>query len=531
MTEKLNIGNYLHCLKRDFNYSRKLVTFHQRWQEEKILLMKKFNQFTFFVLIVTIFLILFYKAFTLPVVNDEVPTAVTYIQYSVWEIMMYPDHWPNNHILNTLFTKLFVGMFGNEQLVIRLPALLSFLLYGFGIYRINRLVLGTGSVFFLPAALLFVCNPYLLDFFGLCRGYGMSCAFAVLSVSYLIKAYMDSKDRAAWIAFVLSVLASYANFTLMVFWAATGFMVGIYFLSTRAGQPRQLIRPAVVLGILTLLYLALIANPMIKMHSTDEFQYWTSKGFYWDTIYPLIAYSHTGSVLIPGPHVIAAFVFAVIVINLGYVLIMTWRSGFSLLGLKQPAFVTTALLLCTVLINIIQCALFNTPNLHGRTALFFYPLFITVAVSFLGILPVSRFRPAQVVVACCLTFICIFHLADRFQLKWVRDYWHDVNTLEVLEYFESRHPGELVTLKTSWLFYHSFHYYEYTGKTPWLKLEDYDKTIDPDTRAEYYYVFTDDAKFLEPLFAPVQDFGNNRVLVRKRDGDQAVPSRIPVPQN
>ncbi len=72
-----------------------------------------------------------------------------------------------------------------------------------------------------------------------------------------------------------------------------------------------------MLFLLTVLYLALIASPIIKMHSTNEFQYWTSKGFYRDTIYPLIEYSRSGSHLILNltSHFIAMLIFLTIAVN------------------------------------------------------------------------------------------------------------------------------------------------------------------------------------------------------------------------
>jgi hypothetical protein len=122
----------------------------------------------------------------------------------------------------------------------------------------------------------------------------------------------------------------------------------------------------------------------------------------------------------------------------------------------------------------------------------------------------------QSIFAVGLAFICIFHVADRFRLDWVRDAWQSVNTLEVLEYLKNNHTSEPVTLEAYYYLYHSFHYYEFTGKVPWLKLEDYDETVDINTRAEYYYIFIDDLKALEPVFEPVKKFGNNRVLVKRR---------------
>lgn len=483
---------------------------------QKLIYMKRINQYGFIAIMATIFTLLIIKALTLPVVNDETPTAVNYFHYPIWQIMMYTDNWPNNHILNSLFVKLFIFLFGNSQLVIRLPNLLSFILYGFAIFRINKTVLKIDSVFFLPAALFFISNPYMLDFFSLCRGYGMASALATLSVSYLITGFERSEDKHIWIAYLASILASYANFTVLLFWSGTSVMMLFYF--AKSGLTlKKILRPVLIMFGITVLYLALIANPMIKMHSTNEFQYWTSKGFYWETIHPFIEYSRRGSHLILNPtsHLIATFIFITILINCIFIFTRFKRSNYSFAGLKQPLFVATVLLLTTVGINLFQCLVLKTPNLHGRTALFFYPLFLIAFVCFLSLLPAAKARTGQRVIAGCFAFICIFHMADRFKFNYVKDWWHDSDTLKVMAYLQAENANKPVSLKTTWFCYNSFYYYVKTGKEPWLDLKDYDKSIELNTNAEYYYIFSDDAKILESRFEPVKIYGD-RVLLKKR---------------
>ncbi len=478
--------------------------------------MKRINQYGFVAIMATILTLLVIKALTLPVVNDEMPTALTYINNHVWEIMMYTDNWPNNHILNTLFVKLFVFLFGNTQLVIRLPNLLSFILFGIAIFRINKTILKIDSFFFLPAALLFVSNQFVIDYFALCRGYGMASALATLSASYLITGFGRSKSKHIWIAYFLSILSSYANFTLLVFWCATSLLVLLYFAKERMSI-KKLLGPVMVMFIISLLYLALIANPIIKMHSTDEFQYWSSKGFYWDTIYPFIRYSLGARhrFLFPTSHVIAAFIFMTIIANLIYMFFQFRKNGYDARGFRLPVFVSTALLLATAGINILQCHILKIPNLHGRTALFFYPLFIIVFVAFLGIWPAVKARALQLFVAGCFAFICIFHMSNTFKFNWVNDYYFDADTLNVLEFLKDQNGGKKVSLKTTWFCYGSFDYYVETGKASWLELKDYDKSIDINTNADYYYLFSKDAKALESKFEPVATYGD-RVLLEKR---------------
>jgi hypothetical protein len=148
--------------------------------------------------------------------------------------------------------------------------------------------------------------------------------------------------------------------------------------------------------------------------------------------------------------------------------------------------------------------------------MFFYPLFIIVFVAFLGLWPEFKARIAQMIVALCFAFICIFQVAEHFPLDWVRDWWHDADTLKVMDYLKTQNEGKTVSLKTTWFCQFSFYYYVYTGQAPWLDLKDYDKSIEPNTTAEYYYVFATDQKLLEPKFEPVATYGD-RVLLKRRE--------------
>ena len=474
---------------------------------------KKINKYGFYLIIMIWFGLLVMKALKMPVTNDETPTAVAYYHYTAWQIMMFPEQEPNNHILNTLITKLFIGCLGNTQLVIRLPNLLAFLVYSLGIYRILRRVLGDDSLYFLPVVLLYVSNPFMVSFFALCRGYGISCALALLSVSYLLEAFQERKSKTAWIAFFLAMLASYAQFTLLVFWVATGLMAGLNILLY--GKRRVAGMGLMLLG--SLLYGALIANPIIKLEGADAFRFWTSQGFYRETIYPFIEYSRNGSHLIlnPSSHLIAGLIFLTLLVNLGYIIHELAGKKFSSNIFRSPVFTSTILILLTAGINILQCRILKTPNLHGRTALFFYPLFITAFAGTLGLFQKIRLKKAHAGLALMVGFICIFHMADRFSFTKVKDWWHDADTFEVLAFLKENRKTTPVVLKTQWMCYNSFYYYVYTGKTPWLELESYDKTIDKSTRAEYYYVFLEDVNILEPGFQAVKYVGRDRVIMQK----------------
>lgn len=477
--------------------------------------MKRTNNIGFWVIMAVYFGLLLMKAFRMPVTNDETPTAVAYYHYGIWELMMYPEDSPNNHILNTILTKLCIEWFGNEQIVIRLPSLLAFLVYGWAVRRILKLACREDSFFVLPLTLLFVSNPYLLSFFSLSRGYGMSMAFSLLSASFLVSAYTRKKPADSWIAFFLSMLASYANFTLLVFWVAVTALVWFYHV---IHQRKKMVSSSLLLFLFSAGFGALIAQPLMKMQAADAFQFWTSQGFYRETIYPLIEYSRNGSRLIlnPDSHLIAALVFLVLIIAVAYTVLGFIKGRYNPAVLDKPVAVTAAVVLLTAAVNMLQVRLLGTPNLHGRTALFFYPLFVSVVASLAG-LASNRLRVVQGSVAFLLAFICVFHMADQFRFTRVKDWWHDAETFEVLQYLKEENGTSPVRLKTNWMCHNSFLYYAYTGKTPWLELENYDKSIDPETRANYYYVFLEDAEKLDSLFLRVKYFGKDRVLMQRKE--------------
>jgi len=210
-------------------------------------ILKKINPIVFVVIYALTFIYILYKILHVPITHDEVATTVYYNNFSVWELMMYPDPLPNNHILNTISAKLFIFLFGAEQWAVRIPNLLSFVLFGVGVYRILKTVISKESMFFIPAALLFIASPYLLDFFGLCRGYGMSAALCTLSVSYIISGFATSTNKHIWYGFILSISACYANFTLLVFWAAITILTWFYFYSSYIVKKSSLLKPTLII--------------------------------------------------------------------------------------------------------------------------------------------------------------------------------------------------------------------------------------------------------------------------------------------
>ncbi len=460
--------------------------------------MKKLNRYSFFAIYGIVFILILCKIILIPVTHDEMATPASYINYSVWQIMMYQVANTNNHILNTLAVKLFVYLFGTSQVVIRLPNLLSFIVYAFAVFRINRTALKEGSIWFIPASLLFIAWPYFLDFFGLCRGYGMSSALAALSLSYMLSGFRFSRNRDIRVSFILSILASYANFTLLIFCLANLILTLFYFYSVSGGKIKRFISPSINIVVVSLLYSALIATPIHKITSAGQLDHYASSGIFSGTIISYV-------ILI----IIAGFFI--------FILLLRRKDKSSFVFLKAPVFISLSALMITVFITIMLCIIMKTPGPRGRTALFFFPLSAACFVSLSGLIPADKRRMIQYILAFLISFSCVFNVAYTYNLRYAIQWKFDESTFDILDYLEAeKQPGSTVVLKTDWHFYPSFYFYTYTGKTPWLKLKGYDKNIDINTDAEYYYIFSGSYSMLEPEFKPVYKVADDRWLLRRR---------------
>ncbi len=479
--------------------------------------MQRFNLYGFITIYGILFLIILFKVFHVPVTTDEVPTYFFYSKFSYWEIMMYPDNIPNNHILNTMLAKTSMKVFGHDQWVIRLPSLLSFFIFSTAVFSILSRTINRSSWFFLPAALIFV-NPYLLDFFGLCRGYAISITMVTASIALLLEAFHSLKDKFIWLSLFAALLASYANFSALVFWASATGLVWFYFCIKNEFKLKPLTRPTIILFFISLAYLALIITPIQKMHSSNEFQYWTSNGFYDETVKSMETNWFYDSPLltkIDQDHLFI-FIFAVLLINLVLLIRQFRKEKFSTKLFTNPQFLSIILLSLPVIINLAQTEIIGTPNLNGRTALFFYPIISTLFVTALAKIQNIKASRSKKLLAIFMGLAFMLNLSHRTKLGRVKEWYYDQNTLEVINYLKEKYNGRPLSLKTSWFFHPSFYFYFDSGKAPWIDLQGYDYNLDVHSQAEYYYIFAEDYNILEPGFDVVYKFSPDRWLLKHK---------------
>jgi hypothetical protein len=193
------------------------------------------------------------RAISIPLVNDEVLTFFYYINPG--NFLPFLAHWDaNNHFLNSFLSWISFKTFGNSEFTLRLPNLLFALVYFYFIYRIGSLIkhpfLKWSFLFILPAA------HYYLEFFALCRGYGMSIALITAGVWFLFKYFKNNRKIDLVIHLFFLVLAISSNLNLIISFIA---IIGLLFLNLflqRSSVIEKILRSLLVisLGILPVLF-------------------------------------------------------------------------------------------------------------------------------------------------------------------------------------------------------------------------------------------------------------------------------------
>jgi hypothetical protein len=172
----------------------------------------KYNRNFFLITSIAIFIFLAFKAALQSFSHDEAATFFHYIHKE--NFLPWIAHWDaNNHILNSAFAWVFYKLFGYNLFWIRLPNVLSFLVYAYFVFRTSLFLKNIISRYAFQLAML--TPVFLLDFFTLCRGYGMSVAFWWGALYYLVLFFQTNKNQHALKGWLLMALAVWANMSLL----------------------------------------------------------------------------------------------------------------------------------------------------------------------------------------------------------------------------------------------------------------------------------------------------------------------------
>ncbi len=304
-----------------------------------------------------------YRAATLAFTYDECWTFLGYASADVWSIVTNQSPAANNHVLHSMLMKLFVGLFGSSEYVLRIPALGGMLLFMVYLFKLSW---GMLKKLWWVGYVSVLYQPYLLDYFAIARGYALAIAFTFGSIYYLDRLVRRQRVLDAWLALGLAFLAAYANFTYLLIFCSVA--LAVVFVMIQSKKWRQFLRP--LIGV-TIVVVALTGIPITRLMEAQELYYGGDAGFYSDTLLSLANRAWYNR--FEGVYLAACFGL-VLIISCGWLLINIGRATW-----KHVGFWCAWVLLATSVGSILQHYIMGSPFLIDRTALFMLPLLILTA--------------------------------------------------------------------------------------------------------------------------------------------------------
>jgi hypothetical protein len=459
-----------------------------------------------------------YRAATLSVTHDEGVIYQVITQNSAWHILNYVI--PQDHMINSFLMKLSCLLLPDTPYVLRLPNLLGHLLYI--IFSILLLLKLKNPHLLMAGFVLLNFNPYLLDFFSIARGYGLSVSFMMVSLYYGFSFVQSRKIYHLIMSFLFAILSVLTVYTLLnyfialcgavlmmmiIWWAGDGFKVSKKYLLASG------LYLIVILASTALLYLRLI-EPLKRVQSEQFIYQDFQANFYTGTIRPIVFRSIYNSDPGTTVNLVSYGVFAVFILAFIVMVAMSIRKNFSYTG--RLIFFSFLLPFLVALSTSLQYELFNIRFLHNRTATFIAPLIVLALIGLVDeLMRLNMLKIPAIILIYMTSALFLINTVKNGNLKWYLDWQYDASTREMMDDLcrdaGSKPPRE-IKMGIVWLYEPSINFYKKSWHLDWLKKVDrngYNGDFD------YYYVDNVDSIMTKDIF-------RDKIIIKKYEKTNTV---------
>lgn len=460
------------------------------------------------------------KALFMQVTCDEAYTVQTLSPQPIWDLVSYKDSYTNNHILNTLLIKGLFSIFGMNHSLARVPNIIAFVLYFFYSYQFSRRYIKEDWVSMMFMAVM-ICNPYLLDFFALARGYGLAIGLMMGSIYYCARFVIDNQMRYLPLSILMSILSVYAQFALLHYYLGLNLVLFIYVLKSYFSDKNiKDLSLKIVIQLIGLLLLGvLIYLPITAILKDNQIAYYGTRGFWQDTLSSLLFHSiyaqgYFSEKTLPIFKNLTIFLFAVIVI---YFLFKLFKREDN--NKKYPFLLALALFMATAMSVILQFHLLGNQYVTDRTALFFYPL-LAMLMPLVAVWSFEVRKGLGVGVSLVFIVFCLNHIKRSCELDYYREWWYDRHTYEILDFLKSEYDKtdkkQPLRLNTTWTFNPSFTYHKFKGNMDFIAPLRYDKKPDTLNVYDFYYCTQEEIPALTNQYEKIKEWDYGQWILMKR---------------
>lgn len=437
-----------------------------------------------------------YRAYSLSFTHDEA-LSFTIAKGEGWS----QAQTANNHPLNTKLMTVAAKLFGDSELALRLPNVLAHLLYlVFGFLLIKRI----RTSFMRFAAFVFLnCNPFLLDFFGLARGYGLAIGFMMLAVYLLVRAWEEpqANSRRTIVFLAASMLAAllsdWSNYTMLNvhFGLFTAAVFRFFYSDSKFSFGKKHLKSILIFSLLQIACWFPLFRELVRLKKAGELYYGGSSGFISDTIHSLI--DSTAYVDIP----IGGFV--KLLLTIGILILFFIALFFSVRHLRKngkPELADLAgiVLLMLILTTVLEAWFLESLYPRDRTALAFIPLyFIFVFASFARENAVRWSQVYFLSLGLFFLFQSLFCLNFKYTLSWRYDSFTKSAMLQMGGELKADHSGKMFKAGNSWQLEPVLNYYRNRFHLE-KNLEPFARDRMDKNDNDFVYVLSEDAPKIDP---------------------------------
>jgi|FLOH01.1.fsa_nt_gi hypothetical protein len=305
------------------------------------------------------------RAYYVPITFDEAATFFHFVHRGdMWFFDALPD--ANNHLVNSLLTYLSYHLFGVSKLALRLPNLISAIIFLYFLFRISLFLKNITLRWVFIISLMF--SHYFVEFFAVSRGYGLSMAFLFGVLYHLIKFSETTATRHILFVSLFLLLAEFSNLSILVLSTAIiGYQI-IFIIINKNITTRPKIFQTSIITVLQVLPLIFAGAYMFFLKEKGSLYYGDSSGFWSLTVVSLIKMLTGSNLIVMSISIIVLTAF--VIISNGYILANSkFRNVF------QPYFTFTFLLITSILGILLLASFFGVNDPEDRVAMYFIPLF------------------------------------------------------------------------------------------------------------------------------------------------------------
>lgn len=408
-----------------------------------------------FVLLISVFLLTYViiRAYNLSFTHDES------LSYMIIEGDIAQMNSANNHKLNTLLMSLSKILFGTSELSLRLPNVLSFVLFLLGCFLLFKKAKKNWLV--ILGFCMMTINPFMIEFFSLARGYGLSLAFMLLSLFFLFETEKDNLINKQYLRFsslslLFGILALYSNLSMINYLISLQIILIIKYWINRRKYIKSVLSDIKFLIIIAISCIPLFFEIEHLLRLKELNQLYFGGTSFTEGIDSLLHFSMS-------PFINNDFIFTLIKITFllsliigGYLIIREKK-------MKGPLFLIFTLIVLLFLGLHLESFIFGAKFPLERTALFYIPILaVFIYHLLLHLTTIFKFKEIYFnILTVLMVAIFLMNFISESNITYTKVWRYDAHTKDAMKIIKdlSAKDTEKNSISSHWLFEPTINFY------------------------------------------------------------------------